>query len=274
MPHEAVLKFFASYIESEVGIVYAEHNYFQLQNRLEQIAKLFELDSIDSLFEKTRVGIEGAFKQLLLDTATNNETSFFRDPKVFRALEAELFSPERLAVRRGSPLAIWSAAASSGQEALSTAMLLLEWSKAKATPCDFRIVGTDISERILEKAKAARYSQLEVQRGLAMPLLLQYFRKEADDTWSAKAELTRNVTYRPLNLTEEFHFPAPFDLVLCRNVLIYQSVERKRRILARIHANLAPGGLLVLGSGESVIGLSDAFTQVNSEGAVIYARKG
>jgi chemotaxis protein methyltransferase CheR len=267
MPHEDILGFFARYIEAELGIVYADHNYFQLQNRLEEISKLIGAADLPALHATAEKGITGDFRKLLLDTATNNETSFFRDAKVFRALESHLRRPEG----RSAPMRIWSAASSTGQEALSLAMTIREL--GEDGPSAYSITGTDISERALTKARSATYSQLEVQRGLSAKLLVKYFTKNERDEWTACPLLTSNTTFQSMNLKAPFPFRQPFDIVLCRNVLIYQKVESKKEILLRIAAALSPGGLLVLGSGESLIGLLDNFELDTIDGAILYRKK-
>jgi chemotaxis protein methyltransferase CheR len=270
MQTEVILPFFAKYIESELGIIYAEHNYFQLQNRLEDIAKLLGVNCIKKLYDQSQGEINGQFKQLLLDVATNNETSFFRDPKVFKAIENVLLSDSERSARGVRPLRIWSAASSTGQEALSIAIMLKEWSLAHSTEIHFSITGTDISERVLARAQAAQYTQLEIQRGLPAAYLVKYFTKDLNDRWTANSDLTRNIRFQKLNLLDPFQFGSSFDLILCRNVLIYQSVKSKIEVLNRMSRVLLPGGYLALGSGESLLGLSQSFTQVNSDGAVLY----
>lgn len=270
---ENILVFFAKFIESELGIVYAKHNYFQLENRLEEIAKFLGIESVDSLYQLAQKGIMGQFKNLLLDVATNNETSFFRDMKIFTAIE-KLILPSYLA--RPQPtrnLSFWSAASSTGQEALSICMLLKEWNRKNQNKIDFEISGTDVSERVLARAKSATYTQLEVQRGLPMPLLVKYFSKNNQDQWIASSELTNHINFKKMNLKDLFPFPKPFDVILCRNVLIYQSVESKTEILKRITAALSPDGYLILGAGESLLGLSDAYGQSEFEGAVVYQKR-
>ncbi len=273
MQPEVILSFFAKYIESELGIIYAEHNYFQLQNRLEEISKLLSVESLPKLYELAQNGVTGAFRQLLLDLATNNETSFFRDPKIFKAIEAKILPAFLNGHSQSSSFAIWSAASSSGQEALTTSMMIKEWSIKNSKPLKFSITGTDISERILLKAKAAQYSQLEVQRGLPTPLLLKYFTKDVNDRWTANKDLTETITYKKQNLKENFSFTDNFFLILCRNVLIYQSVEGKTDIIKRLTAKLAPGGFLILGSGESLLGLSSDYEQTDVDGAIVYQKR-
>ena len=268
MSHEVVLVYFAKYIETQLGIIYSPENYFQLQNRLEEIAKLLGLESIEKLHSLALNGQSESFRQILLDIATNNETSFFRDSKIFEAIKNRMAPtwPE------ANPVRIWSAASSSGQEALSIAMTLLEWSRASGKKLDFKITGTDISDRILNRARSAQYTQLEVQRGLPSALLVRYFEKEAAATWRANSELRSHIEYSRLNLTENFNFTPPFDLILCRNVLIYQNVQRKAEILKRIQSALKPDGYLILGAAESLIGLTNSFESVSLDGAVIYRK--
>lgn len=266
MSHKPILEFFAKYIEDELGIVYAETNHFQLQHRLEEIATLLGVKDLGELHALARQGIQGQFRELLLDLATNNETSFFRDPKVFRAIES-------IVLKAADRLRIWSAAASTGQEALSVAILIEEYNFKMKPGVRYSILGTDISERALQRAKAGVYSQLEVQRGLPAPHLIKYFRKEGADKWSSIPELKSRLEFRKINLTKPFSFPEPFELILCRNMLIYQNPERKKEILDRITAALAPGGYLVLGSGESLLGLSNDYVRCDADGAIIYRKK-
>lgn len=273
MPHDKILTFFAHFIEKELGIIYAEHNYFQLKNRLEEIAKLKGIETLERLYEEAQKGIQGTFKQLLLDIATNNETSFFRDPKVFKAIEALILAECQKRSPFGARLNIWSAAASTGQESVSTAILIKEFASKMGVNINFGITATDISERVLARARMGRYSQLEVQRGLPAPLLIKYFKKDENDTWQVVPEIKNCIQFRTQNLKESLSFPEPFDLILCRNVLIYQNVESKKEILNRITKTLAPGAFLIMGSGESLLGLSNDYESVSSEGAVIYRKK-
>ena len=268
-----ILQFFAKYIETELGIVYAEHNYFQLQNRLEEIAKLLSVESVEQLYSNAKVSISGQFKQLLLDLATNNETSFFRDHKVFKAIEALVIPSFLQNSPAHSELRIWSAASSTGQEALSISMLIKEWNLKNGKTIPFSIIGTDISGRILIRAKEAHYSQLEIQRGLPAPYIVKYFEKNEQDRWKASPELTKHIQFRKQNLLEPFLFTKMFHVIFCRNMLIYQNVERKKEILSRLTEMLLPDGFLILGSGESLLGLSNDYQQAASEGAVVYQKR-
>ncbi len=270
---ERILQFFAKEIEAELGIVYSESNYFQLQNRLEEIAKQVGANDIYALYESAKGGLTGPLKQLLLDIATNNETSFFRDPKIYKSIETLLFGQDTSPLQPYETLRIWSAACSTGQEPLSLAMMLTERSEKTKAALSFNILATDISERVLNKAKTGVYTQLEVQRGLPAPMMLKYFTKDDQDRWTASMELRRHIEYGKLNLRDKFGFNGLFHTILCRNVLIYQSVEGKRDILTRITEALCPGGYLILGAGESLIGLSNDFEHKTVDGVIIYRKK-
>jgi chemotaxis protein methyltransferase CheR len=265
------LVFFTQYIEKQLGIVYSESNYFQLQNRLDEICKQLGLKSFDELWAKAQQGIEGHFKALLLDVATNNETSFFRDPKIYKAIENHII-PEWIKKNTTAPLNIWSAACSFGQEPYSLSMLFSEYA-LKSPNLKWKILATDIADRALTKSKSGKYSQLEVQRGLSAPLMIKYFTKDEGDTWSVKKEISQHVEFRKQNLLDSFAALGTFNLVLCRNVLIYQKVENKKRVVENIAKLLAPGGYLIMGAGESLMGVSDAFSQINVDGVVFYQVK-
>lgn len=268
-----ILRFFSSYIEKEIGVIYADHNAFQLRNRLEEISKLLGIATVHELYALGLKGINGAFKQLLLDIATNNETSFFRDSKVFKALEEVVLPGLFNLYPESEKIRIWSAASSTGQEAVSVAILLEEAKLKLKRKFDFHIVGSDISERALVKAREGRYSQLEIQRGLPAAMMIKYFAKDERDRWAVRPSIKSKIEFRTQNLKDSFQTMGMFGLILCRNVLIYQNVEGKKEILNRLTKQLVPGGYLVMGSGESLIGLSQDFNQVSIEGAVVYRKK-
>lgn len=141
---------------------------------------------------------------------------------------------------------------------------------------DFEILATDISERALDNARSGTYTQLQVQRGLPAAMLVRYFERSPDAQkfdWTVKAELKRNLTFRKLNLLEPFVGMGPFDIILCRNVLIYQTVEKKKEIVAKMHKALAPDGYLILGAAESLIGISDDFELVRADRATLFQKR-
>jgi len=188
---------------------------------------------------------------------TTNETLFFRDASVFEALRDKIL-PSLLESRKFSrTLNIWSAAASSGQEAYSLAILLLEMGLAA---WNVRILGTDLNNQIVAQARTGRYIQVEVNRGLPAKYLVKYFQRVGLE-WQVKDELRRMVEFRAFDLRQSMRGLGPFDLVLCRNVLIYFDVKTKKQILGEIRGVLNAQGLLLLGSAETTLNLDDRFTR-------------
>lgn len=267
------VKFFADYIQKELGIVYAPQNYYQLEKRLEDITKILQVPSVQELYTQAQQGITGNFKQVLLDTATNNETSFFRDPKVYSAVENHILPSLMTIHPKVNLYRIWSAASSFGQEPYSIAMMVHEFLQKNPTHPRFEIWGTDIADHALKRCREATYSQLEVQRGLPAQKLVKYFTKNAENYWTLKSEIKTSVRFSKLNLMNPFGAIGTFDIIYCRYVLIYQDAEKKKEIMSRIASCLVPKGYLILGASESVIGLSDQFDQIVKDGAIIYQKK-
>jgi chemotaxis protein methyltransferase CheR len=267
-----IIQFFAKFIETELGIIYSDFNEFQLRNRLDEISKHLKLNSLEELYAMMQRPLDPGVKQFILDTATNNETSFFRDPKLFHALETSVLPAIVAKAKTAERPRVWSAACSSGQETYSIAMLLEEAGNRIGVKGPADIVATDISNRVLEKAKAGRYTQLEVGRGLTPALQQKYFGKQ-EELYGVSSELKARIKFESLNLLKPFDHLGRFDLILCRNVLIYQNVQKKAEILERLARSLRPGGYLVLGAGESMIGLSDSFEGVRHEECFLYRAK-
>lgn len=268
-----ILKFFADYIERQLGIVYADANFFQLEHRLRDISHQLGLRDIPELYAKARNGIDGSFKNLLLDLATNNETSFYRDSHVFTALGTIMIPDLLKKFKNLNSINIWSAAASSGQEIYTIAMELENLRKNNPAIPEPILLASDISDTILRRAKEGIYSQLEVQRGLPASHLQEYFDQVENNHWRVKEFLRRNLTFKKLNLLEPWGSLGPFEIIYCRNVLIYQSVENKKKVLEAILEVLRPGGYLILGAAESLFGLSNAFEQVGDEKTIVYVKK-
>ena len=269
MMTDQCLKFFSDFYLKHLGIVYAENNFFQLEKRILSVLKKFELNEPEALVEIVKNGKNSAITEHLLDVGTNNETSFFRDTTVFNMLR-DYWIPKWFETH--SELRIWSAASSTGQEAYSMSILLNEF-KSKNPTIRYSIVGTDMSQRALEQAKKAQYSELEIQRGMPTSFLLKYCQQTGDGDWKLNRSVTAPVTFHRLNLIETWPNLGVFDLVLCRNVLIYQSVEGKKKIFKKLAQRLSPNGTLILGSSENLVGLSDEFDQHLVQGAIIYDKK-
>lgn len=269
-----LLAYFADYIQKETGIIYSEDNAYQLENRLSEICRALSLATIEELFQQCKDGcLSSVGKQLLLDTATNNETSFFRDPKIFKAFEKFMVSEVRKIAGPVESLKIWSVASSFGQEPYSLSMILEQLIEEGQPLKGAEIFTTDISKRALERVNKAVYSQLEVQRGLPANLLLKFFDKIELEQWQLKPQITNRVSTQHMNLLNIRGVQKKFHVIFCRNVLIYQNEEKKREIIENLSQYLHPGGFFVLGAAESLIGLTDKYDQELYDNAVFYRKK-
>ena len=230
--------------------------------------------SIDELWKQCQSVVPASVRLLLLDVATNNETSFFRDPAVFHAIESHILT-EYYASKPISPLRVWSAACSYGQEPYTLAMLL-ECHRSEL-PHGYHITATDVADRALISAERGQFSQLQIQRGLPANMLERFFKKpkntESPFDWEVIQDLKRHIEFKKFNLLGNFSALGNFHLILCRNVLIYQSAASKRQIIARIASQLTPGGYLILGAAESMLGISDDFDMVKWDRAILYRLK-
>ncbi len=199
---------------------------------------------------------------------TTNETLFFRDLTPFQTLETVVI-PELLEKRKGSrTLRFWSAACSSGQEPYSLAMMWLDMGNPAK---DIEILGTDISKEILDKARDGKYMQLEVNRGLPAKYLVKHFTRHNME-WEISSSIRAMVQWKKFNLKADPVLLGTFDVVLCRNVLIYFDIETKRRILRNIRKTLAPGGYLILGSSETTLNIDETFGRRQLGRAILYQK--
>lgn len=264
-----LIKFFANYIEKETGIIYSDTNVYQLQSRLEEICKHFNLASLTELHQEfAKVIPNPAYKQKLLDHATNNETLFFRDVAFFSALENYLL--REVLLDMPDEIRIWSAASSTGQEALSVAMTLEEMSARVPLP-PYSIIATDISEKALNKARSGFYNDFEVMRGLSDERKHRFFNREKDG-WQVKSHLLSKIKFNYNNLIRPT-VGGEFHIVLCRNVLIYQKVEVKKTIADYLLRQLAPTGALLLGVGETLLGINNDVDMVLTGNVIFYRPK-
>jgi chemotaxis protein methyltransferase CheR len=263
-----VLSFFSRFIEKETGIIYAENNIYQLKSRLEDLCKFFKLSSVEELHREFNQLIPNSvMRQKLLDHATNNETLFFRDPSFFTAIES--FILREVLLEMPSEIRIWSAASSTGQEALSVAMALEEMSARVPLP-PFSIVATDICDKALVKARSGTYTDFEIMRGLSEARKNKFFQKEADG-WRAKSSIHGKIKFGYNNLIRS-SVTGPFHIILCRNVLIYQNIEMKKIIVETLLRQLAPEGGLLLGVGETLLGVTGAIETINISNAMFYRK--
>lgn len=250
-----------------------DNKQYLVQSRLRKIMSDENLDNLGELVERLTRSARSPLKEAVVDAMTTNETLWFRDVHPFRIL-SDIIIPE-LAANNGQSLRIWSAASSTGQEAYSISMVVDEFRKKKpgVLKGSFSIVGTDISLRVLEAARSGEYEMLAIGRGLSQERLECYFTKSSNGAFKIKPELQRGVEFRPLNLLDSFTGLGRFEVVFCRNVLIYFSAELKKDILTRIHATLKPGGYLVLGASESLNGMPELFDMVHCSPGIIYRAK-
>jgi chemotaxis protein methyltransferase CheR len=254
------------YIHRESGIALGTDKLYLLKSRLQPLMEQERLTSLDQLCDRLRFKPTESLRRRIVESMTTHETLFFRDPAVYEMLRLELLpeiAKQKASTRR---LRIWSAACSSGQEPYSLAMMLLE---AGYSDWNIEILGTDISSQILERAASGTYLQIEVNRGLPAALLIKYFQRAGLD-WRLKENVRRMVRFTSLDLRQNVAGLGPFDLVLCRNVLIYFEAETRKKILASIRSCLAPGGHLLLGASETTLNLDESFQRRTLRNSVVY----
>jgi chemotaxis protein methyltransferase CheR len=248
--------FLRKLLKERSGLDLSTDKQYLVESRLIPLARRAGLSGIGDLVQK----MKGAAEALVTDVVeamTTNETFFFRDKIPFDHLRDTIL-PALLQARASRKcLRIWSAACSTGQEPYSIAMCLKEMSAALAG-WRLEIVATDLSQEVLEKAKAGIYSQFEVQRGLPIQLLVKYF-TQAGELWQINPDIRGMVQHRQLNLLQDFSHLGRFDVVFCRNVLIYFDLETKLTIFERLTRMIESDGFLMLGAAESVVGVTDAF---------------
>ncbi len=238
------------------------------ESRLAQLAYVEGQASVNALLMNMRGKPFGTLHRKVLDAMTNNETWFFRDLHPFEMLKRKIL-PELIVSRGGMRhLNIWSAASSSGQEAYSLAMMI-EDDFPELRSWTVRILGTDISSAILNRARGGRYTQMEVNRGLPATMLTRHFRREGLE-WVIKDNIRSRVSFEAINLSSAWPAMPMMDVVMLRNVLIYFDVPMKKQILARARTVLHPEGFLFLGSAESMMGLDDGFERVEYGKAACY----
>lgn len=259
-------EFVRELLAREAAIVLESGKEYLVETRLAGLATRNDCASVDALIDLVRVSGREASDLVarIVDALTTNETLFFRDLNPFDALREHVVPAFRQA-NPGRPFTLWSAASSSGQEAYSVAMLLAEHFPGMAT----RLVGTDISPTMVERARSGVYQQLEVNRGLPAKLLVKYFRRTVEG-WVIDEALRRRVEFSVLNLTHAWTTVPTCQVVMLRNVMIYFDIDTRRRILRRVRSVLAPGGYLVLGGAETPVMVDPGWVAVPLGKATFY----
>jgi len=245
------------FLKSRSGLVLSNEKQYLIESRLLPVARKAGLQSIAALVAKLKEPRETVLAEAVVEAMTTNESFFYRDKTPFEHF-TQMMMPELLKARASQKkIRIWCAAASTGQEPYTLAMCLKEM-ESKLAGWRIEILGTDISNEVLDRAKAGTYTQFEVQRGLPIQLLLKYFTQQGE-SWTISPQLRSMVQWKKFNLLDSFAGFGQFDIVFCRNVLIYFDQATKVDILGRIAKTMTPDGYLVLGAAETVVGLTDAF---------------
>jgi chemotaxis protein methyltransferase CheR len=257
-------EFLRKYLKDRSGLALSDEKQYLLVGRLDPIAKRYNLAGLPALVGALRNAPSGPIGDAVVDAMTTNESLFFRDKRPFELLSSSMLPTLVRSRPAGRPLRIWCAASSTGQEPYSIAMTLQE-NAAILGGRKVEIVATDLSTEVLERAQSGIYNQFEVQRGLPINHMLKYFSKVGDQ-WQVSPALRAMVSFRKLNLLHPFFGLGTFDIVFCRNVLIYFDAPTKGDVLERIAAITAPDGYLFLGGAETVLGLTDAFVSAPERG--------
>lgn len=265
---------FSRFLRSLCGIELGANKQYLVATRVRRILKEADLPNLGALTAAMSRDNSWQLRQKVIDAMTTNETFWFRDTYPFQYL-AETILPELAARRPAEKAKIWSAACSSGQEPYSISMIFEETLRTRFSRpmCEGDILATDLSSVILDSAKEGRYDQISLARGLSEQRRNDFFVPVGNEYWQLKSAIRNRVRFRSLNLQDSFLLLGKFDVIFCRNVLIYFSTDLKLEIIKKIHASLVPGGYLFLGSSESITGLNDYFEMVNCNPGVAYRAK-
>jgi chemotaxis protein methyltransferase CheR len=264
---------FRQFLEDACGISLGDNKQYLVTNRIRRILEENKIASFGELVRALKQGVNRKLKDQVIDSMTTNETFWFRDNYPYEHLKNTLL-PQLMAGnnRMFGPIRIWSAACSSGQEPYSISMMVEEYKRQAmgnlARPV--QIIATDLSTTVLDHARRGEYDKLSVMRGLSSERLERYFDNPSPTTWCVKNVVKERIDFRALNLMDSYGGLGRFDIVFCRNVLIYFNAELKRQILQKIHATLKPQGILFLGSSEGLAGASDLFEMVRCEPGILY----
>jgi chemotaxis protein methyltransferase CheR len=264
---------FRQFLEDACGISLGDNKQYLVTNRMRRLMDDHKIASFGELVRNLRQGVQRKLKEQVIDAMTTNETFWFRDVYPYDHLKNNLF-PQLMGGNNKmfGPVRIWSAACSSGQEPYSISMMAEEFKQKNmgSLARQVQIVATDLSTTVLEQARQGEYDKLSVMRGLSNERLDKFFDKTSEGNWRVKSFLRDRIDFRPINLMDSYAGLGKFDIVFCRNVLIYFNADLKRQILQKIHASLKPQGILYLGSSEGLAGAADLFEMVRCEPGILY----
>lgn len=262
-------RFLQEHVRARVGIVLEDNKHYLFESRLAPIVRQYGLGSINDLCLLLRAKRNVALAHQVVEAMTTNETYFFRDPAQYEAIRTVLLPRLKAEKRDTQRLRFWSAASSTGQEAYSLGMLLLE---NGLQDWNMQILGTDFSEKVVERARSGLYQQIEVNRGLPASLLVKYFRRSGLE-WQLTDAVRRMVRFETIDLRKSMRSLGPFDLVFCRNVMIYFDNATKKSIVKEIHKTLFQGGWLLLGGAETAINLEERFDRQTVGNVTVYVAR-
>lgn len=254
---------FQTLLKQRSGLVVTRDKAYLLESRLMPVARKHGKNGLDELAALVRTKKDEGVLRDITEAMTTNESSFFRDQKPFDQFKAQILPALLKSRANARRIRIWSAACSYGQEAYSLAMLLKE-EQAKLAGWTIEILGTDISNEVLTRAKSGTFTQFEVQRGLPITLLVKYFSQQGDK-WVLKPDIRNMVSFRYLNLLEPLSGLGTFDVVFCRNVLIYFDQPTKAKVLDSISRVMPADGVLFLGGAETVLGITSKFKPLEGQ---------
>jgi len=260
--------YITKFLLDTTGLSLGENKEYLLEARLIPIVQSHGMQGIEELVSKLKSQLDQDLKKEVMEAMTTNESSFFRDKRPFEEFKNSVM-PDLIAERKlTKKLRIWCAACSNGQEPYSIVMTLRE-SFPELIDWNIQIVGTDLCTKALSRAESGVYSQFEVQRGLPVQLLMKYF-EQSEQGWKFNAGSGVNIQWKHLNLLEDFKHLGMFDVVFCRNVLIYFEPDLKTDILDRVKNQMHSSGSLLLGAAETVLGLSNNYTKLTDCQSAIY----
>jgi chemotaxis protein methyltransferase CheR len=261
---------FCAFLQSSCGIDLGHNKQYLVATRMRRIMASLHLSHLAQLTELIKKADQRQLRQSVIDAMTTNETFWFRDNYPFEYFGAKLL-PRMQSEKPSSTLKVWSAACSYGQEPYSLSMVIEEFNKRPGgRPLNVDILATDLSSAVLEHARTGIYDRISITRGLSFERKKQFFEPIDEDNWRLNSSIKNRVQFRPLNLQDSFYLLGKFDVIFCRNVLIYFSQELKADILRKLHGQLHTGGFLFLGSSEGLTGVAELFEMVDCAPGLAY----
>ncbi|KKO44040.1 chemotaxis protein CheR [Arsukibacterium ikkense] len=269
---ESEYKLFRDFLEQQCGIVLGENKQYLVKSRLGPLMQRFSIATLSELVSKTLSPFERQLRSAVIDAMTTNETLWFRDTYPYELLKKQILPELEKSCRT---LKIWSAASSSGQEPYSIAMTGLEYQQGRpgAFSLGLNILGTDISNTMLEHCQRAEYDGLALSRGLSPERRSKFFDDSGNGMMRVKDFVRKNVSFRHLNLLDSYTLLGKFDIIFCRNVLIYFSPDLKAKIIKQFAQSLNPRGYLFLGASESISSVNNDFEMIRCNPGIIYRKK-